>query len=478
MASAVTFSSSPAPRIIHDSQTVQDMNVAFHSCSPLHWGAEPVTLPVPNTSSLITELGGSFTFSFSTDIVPTNQHFKHGSRNLAETTVGPLLTPYDRDQLLEARILCDPMRLGNHQPLRLIEQSELFDVEGFEQWVQGVKQKRPVHAYIDHDGDNDRYIPVYSNTAVTNGLYFDVSGCKLATRQRHNSDASLSMNPRDCHPTVPFASFSDNAFDDDAISCVSSTSSSMDVDYPSPSQSTLGKRKILPLPDWTCDQSAYRPTIYHQTDTRSIKTEVEEELALLPKKKKTKTSKSSPQARRNSSSLPFYSSSRLLGPRTRANPNSEQIALSSGSITRNVPVKSKTIKYRRAPTVFSDGSDTSASESEPVAVPAGTFQCYASFCKHIFEDLDEVKEHFELQHSSKTTKLDFIRCPFVDCTHKTANVGDMSRHELVLAHQPKSFKCMAPHCHKSFTRIDALKRHWKRYGHQSQSRRAKNYLHD
>jgi hypothetical protein len=50
-------------------------------------------------------------------------------------------------------------------------------------------------------------------------------------------------------------------------------------------------------------------------------------------------------------------------------------------------------------------------------------------------------------------------CSVPGCKQVCKTLGDLKRHESILAHKPASWEC--PHCHYHFTREDALKRHIK-----------------
>jgi hypothetical protein len=136
MVPAIAFHTSATPRTIHKSENVEDMNVAFHPFSAMDSEARPSVLPVPDTHSLIPDLGGSF--SLSPEIAPIQQLSKHELKSREELPVGPWVGNLEREQL---RRLQHPTLMGNQQPMRLIGHSEKFDVEGFEQWVQSVKRK-------------------------------------------------------------------------------------------------------------------------------------------------------------------------------------------------------------------------------------------------------------------------------------------------------------------------------------------------
>ncbi|KAF9550041.1 hypothetical protein CPC08DRAFT_610942, partial [Agrocybe pediades] len=51
-------------------------------------------------------------------------------------------------------------------------------------------------------------------------------------------------------------------------------------------------------------------------------------------------------------------------------------------------------------------------------------------------------------------------CGLDGCTQKTKSTGDMRRHRKTKKHQDKSYFC--PICSLSYTREDALIRHWKK----------------
>ncbi|KAF8485745.1 hypothetical protein DFH94DRAFT_619867, partial [Russula ochroleuca] len=48
-------------------------------------------------------------------------------------------------------------------------------------------------------------------------------------------------------------------------------------------------------------------------------------------------------------------------------------------------------------------------------------------------------------------------CSIPGCKQVCKTLGDLKRHESILAHKPPSWECHR--CHYQFTREDALKRH-------------------
>ncbi|THV01047.1 hypothetical protein K435DRAFT_793648 [Dendrothele bispora CBS 962.96] len=362
-------------------------------------------------------------------------------------------------------------------PKRFIRQAEMFDMEAFEHWVQGVKRKSN-QAFHEHenyqmDADND-LLPVPHNTAVTNGMRFDIDGCLLATRQRHNPNPDASMNPRDAAPNdVPYVPPSSD-FD-----------FAMELSYPSPSSS---ERKIAPLPRRHLNRPS-QTSVSHTSNVQSTKFESTREPVLpvhLPnKRQKIVPSKRDLTESRVDSGISTTPDARLFGPRTRANPDSERIGnFPKSSLSFSLISKPKVAKlspsYIRASTVSSDTSEgTSSSDSDSGSTNpnsksnsshSGMFQCYSKSCPLFFSSLDEIKDHFRSSHLPSTVQL---RCAYTDCSKMTNSLGDMGRHEQALAHMAPSFQCHSPSCGKVFTRKDALRRHWSRVsGHEAQSRRA------
>ncbi|KAK7444807.1 hypothetical protein VKT23_015124 [Stygiomarasmius scandens] len=316
---------------------------------------------------------------------------------------------------------------------------KMFEVNGF--------QEDSVERNFQSDNSN-----VFTNTDVTIGLHFDSSGCLMATRQRHNSDPSASANPRDVSPhNVPHVFTTSNTVLAPNVLCEEPTSAIAPV-----------KRKATHFPK-------HREGVSQTTEYRHLAAG----FVQLGSYKKSRLRNQ--EAKRTSpvqNTLPCHVTvsspgTNPLNPKTRASPESEQ--------TGSSPVNSFTAKHRfgfsrdsvRFFPVSSDRNQTSTSSDSN---DSGTFLCYSRYCQQLFKSLDDVKEHFRAEHLSCTNQL---RCAYMDCSKTTNTLGDMSRHEFTLAHKEPSFHCHSPNCGKSFTREDALKRHWNSLsGHEVHSRRA------
>jgi len=268
----------------------------------------------------------------------------------------------------------------------------------------------------------------------------------MSTRQRHNSDPSASVDPKDVAPNdVPLIFSSTSALPPD-------------ISYEELPSTASTERKILPLPKRR--EGVSQVAEYRHPELQPVQLGPNRESA-LPNKK----ARMSPAVQNTLPCNLSVSSSetKFFGPKARANPESELIDDAS-SFTPKLRTRSSR-DYVRASTVSSDTTETSSDSND-----CGTFQWYSRSCRRFFESLDDAKEHFRAEHLPGTNQL---RCAYVDCSKITNSLGDMGRHELALAHKAPSFQCHSPSCGKVFTRKDALKRHWNRLsGHESQSRRA------
>ncbi|KAJ3932222.1 MAG: hypothetical protein NXY57DRAFT_135164 [Lentinula lateritia] len=141
-----------------------------------------------------------------------------------------------------------------------------------------------------------------------------------------------------------------------------------------------------------------------------------------------------------------HSHTRLIGPTTRGNPQSE-----------------------RAPTLltsfdldFTTYDSSAVSSSSPSPSPSNVIlnlKCWIDNCPGTFMSVGNLEAHHNMCHQGQTI---FV-CPFRDsCSHRTTKQGEMKRHIKSVQHLGGDLLLCPNGCSgKTFSRVDALRRHLK-----------------
>ncbi|KAF8824801.1 hypothetical protein HHX47_DHR7000174 [Lentinula edodes] len=140
-----------------------------------------------------------------------------------------------------------------------------------------------------------------------------------------------------------------------------------------------------------------------------------------------------------------HSHTRLIGPTTRGNPQSERAPMLLTSFDLDF-------------TTYDSSAVSSSSSPSPSNIVLN-LKCWIDNCPRSFMKLGNLEAHHNMCHQGQTA---FV-CPFRDsCLHRTMKQGEMKRHIKSVQHLGgDSLLCPNRCSGKTFSRVDALRRHLK-----------------